>query len=85
MRLALAASGAAGIGETLGRVSDNDAKELLTALLTAPADHSSSLAGMSTCVGGCSTGWPATFARKATRTRAYVSEAACKDAAGERS
>lgn len=39
---------AAGISGTLGSVSVKDARELLSALLTAP-DHSSSLAGMSTC------------------------------------
>lgn len=39
---------AAGISGTLGSVSVRDARELLSALLTAP-DHSSSLAGMSTC------------------------------------
>lgn len=63
--------GAAGIGETLGRVSVNDAKELLTALLTAP-DHSSSLAGMmSTRVYRCSTGRRQHLhARYSTRTYA---------------
>lgn len=50
LRVTFATAGLAGIGDTLGRVSVKDARELLAALLTA-RDSSSLLAGMSTWAG----------------------------------